>query len=121
MSDTTPAAPQPQVKFAEGFPAPWLPVVFGDVIANLAVNDQIAKFYILRTNPDISGKNEYENQPAAQVVMPLGAFIGSLLFLNRMIDRFVENGIISKEYLDNLKKQSELAQAEYDKQRSAQK
>jgi hypothetical protein len=121
MPETKAAAPPPPIKFAEGFPPPWLPVVFGDVIANLAVNDQIAKFYILRTNPDISGKNEYENQPAAQIVMPLSAFIGSLLFLNRMIDRFVENGLIGKEYLESLKKQSELSQAEYDKERGDQK
>jgi len=59
------------------------------------------RFYLYRTDSDSSGKDKYKNQVVAQVVMPVEGFVGSVVFLERVLHNWVKNGTIKKELVDH--------------------
>ena len=102
MSQTTsgnsePGSVSPEFFRAEGFPPLGLPTVFADTVANLAPLASTVRFYFVRTEPDVSGTNRYQNVPVATVIMPIEAFAASIVFLNKSLEGLVKNQQISKE------------------------
>jgi hypothetical protein len=94
----------------EGFPPLTLPTIFCDGIANLAPSGHVIKFYLFRSDPDQTGKPKYKNQILAQVIMPITAFIHSGLFFEKGLKQFVEQGTISQELVDNIKRSMQTEQ-----------
>jgi hypothetical protein len=87
---------------ATGFPPEGLPTVFADFASNMAPLSATARFYLVRTEPDVSGVNAYKNVPVAQIIMPLEGFAATVVFLNRALEGLVRNGAVRKETVDAL-------------------
>ena len=68
----------------EGFPQATLPTFFADGILNAAPSANVVRFYLYRSDPDQTGKGEYQNQAIAQVVMPTFGFVHAAIFLRRL-------------------------------------
>jgi hypothetical protein len=102
-AETQPSLGQPELLHATGFPPPGLPTVFADAVANLAPLSNTARFYLLRSDPDIGGLNKYHNVPVAQVVMPIEGFAAAVIFLNRALEGLVERGLIPRDRVDSIK------------------
>jgi hypothetical protein len=92
--------PPPHLIPATGFPPENMPTAFADGVANIAPSLTTVKFYLYRTDPDISGAPRYRNAIVAQVVMPIDGFVASVAFLNRSVSRLVEQGALNKEQVD---------------------
>jgi hypothetical protein len=63
------------------YPPEDLPTIFSDGIANFANSTEIFKFYLFRQDPSITGEGPPETRMAAQVIMPMASFLGSVAFL----------------------------------------
>jgi hypothetical protein len=90
------------VTHATGIPPADVHTVYADGIANIAPGDHVIRFYLFRTDPDISGAPSYQNRAVTQVIMPLDSFIVTAAFMNKSLDTLVEQGIISRERLELL-------------------
>jgi hypothetical protein len=98
MTGSTTVSARPAVhKVEEGFPPATLPTIFADGIVNAAPSVNAMKFYLYRSDPEQSGKAEYQNQVVAQVVMPLAGFVASYVFLEKAVKKFISDGTISQE------------------------
>lgn len=91
---------------ATGFPPQEVLTVFADGVANIAPSQNMIKFYLYRTDPDISGASRYRNSISAQIVMPMDGFISSVAFLHTALARLVAQGILKKELVDSIYSQS---------------
>jgi hypothetical protein len=92
-----------QLILAAGLPPPGTPVAFADGVTNLAHSNNVVKFYLYRTDPDVSNAGPAKNNIVGQIVMPIDGFIRTLLFLNTGIDMLVANGAITTTELDKIK------------------
>jgi hypothetical protein len=118
MSETTsneaemqPSLGPPEFVYAKGFPPLGLPAVFADAVANLAPIGNTARFYLLRTEPDVGGLNKYQNVPVVQVVMPIEGFATTVIFLNRALEGLVDRGLISSDRVESIKQSFEEVRA----------
>jgi hypothetical protein len=89
--------------FLEAFPPATIPTVFADGVVNLAYNPRVTKFYLFRTDPSLKSESDYLNQPFAQIVMPLDAFVQAAAFFNQGVERMVAIGLITKEQVEALR------------------
>jgi hypothetical protein len=85
---------------ATGFPPEDLPTIFADFVSNFAPLASTARFYLVRTEPDVSGVNAYKNVPVAQIIMPLDGFVATVLFLNHALEGLVKLGTVRQETVD---------------------
>jgi hypothetical protein len=88
----------------EGFPHATVPTVFADGVANIGPSTNVVKFYLFRTDPDQTGKNEYKNQIIAQIVMPTLGFLHMALFFEKAVKHFVAQGTLPADLVENLRK-----------------
>jgi hypothetical protein len=114
--DTKPNVPPrgsgvPELIPATGFPSEEVLTIFADGVANIAPSQNIMKFYLYRTDPDISGVTRYRNSIPAQIVMPMDGFISTVAFLHTALARLVSQGILSKELVDGIYSQTTENQA----------
>ena len=89
---------------AEEYPASTIPTVFADGVLNLAHGAGLAKFYLVRVDPSFTSPTENKVQAFAQVVMPMQGFLQTLLFFNKMLQEFVDAGVVSPEIYDRMHK-----------------
>jgi hypothetical protein len=94
----------------EGFPPPTLPTVYCDGILNVAPSTHIVRFYLYRQDPDQVAKPKYKNQVVAQIIMPVNAFIYTGLFFEKALKQFVEQGTISQQMVDEIKRTTQTEQ-----------
>lgn len=90
-----------KVTLAEGVQAPEnTPFIFADVIANVAHSPHVVKFYLLRTDPNVSSTSEYRNNFVAQIGMPLPAFVNAFALFEHSIKNLVDTGVVTQQAID---------------------
>ena len=87
MTDTVPAE----------YPPAQTPTVYADGIINLSTTLSVAKFYLARFDPSVTGDGTNKLQVFAQVVMPLQAIAQSYVFLEKTLSRMAKNNAILAE------------------------
>lgn len=97
MADDTPTTP------GSDFPPPHFPTVFADGVMSIANSPSVVKFYLFRYEPSFSGSGQSHNQSFAQVVMPMDAFASTFALFERAVTQYIEQGLITKERLDQLR------------------
>lgn len=85
------------------FPGFNFPTVFADGVMNIANSPHVAKMYLFRFEPSFVDANRYQQQPVAQVVMPLEAVVVMATFLERSITNLVTQGVLTKERVEEIK------------------
>lgn len=98
----------------EGFPDHSFPNIFVDGIGSFTSGPGVAKLYLVRNEPNFSSNNTHKMKNVLQVVMPTYGLVASFLFLQDQINLMTENGLLSNEQLDLMKKS-------YDEARNAAK
>ena len=88
----------------EGFPQATLPTFFADGILNAAPSANVVRFYLYRSDPDQTGKGEYQNQVIAQVVMPTLGFLHAAVFFEKAVKFFVAQGSLPADLVETLRK-----------------
>lgn len=86
---------QPKPEYAP----PNTPCVYVDTVTSFAFTDQVAKFYLGRSNPSTTGTGPYSREVVAQVVMPLPAFAQMTFFFTGILEKIERDGAISTENL----------------------
>jgi hypothetical protein len=86
-----------------GFPPVSIPTIFVEGVTNLAPNINVTKFYLYRTDPDLTGKAAYKNQPVAQIVIPTLAFVTMALFFERGLQFMIDQGHVTKEFVQSVR------------------
>jgi hypothetical protein len=80
------------------FPPPQLPTVFADGVTNLATSLSVAKFYLARNDPSLTGDGQNRLQVFAQIIMPISGFLQAFAFFERTIDNMAkDNPTIARE------------------------
>ncbi len=83
------------------------PVIFTDGVMNVAPTRETARLYLARSNPPIEDSGAGTTMVAAQVVMPMTAFIATALFFQECLSDFIDNGLIHKDTVNEIKRKME--------------
>lgn len=86
------------------YPDVATPTIYADSVANLARTDHVVKFYLARLDPDGGVDNGNRRAIAAQVVMPMNAFIETAAFFEHVLQDLVAHGTIPKELVEKVRK-----------------
>jgi hypothetical protein len=86
---------------SDEFAPSTFPTVFADGVLSFTIGQQIVRFYLFRTDPNMFGKGGGKTNPFAQVIMPTVGFLQSMMFLQQQLERMVEAGIYTKEDVEN--------------------
>ena len=97
-----------QPKVVPQFPPEAMPTIFADGVANVAQSGEVAKFYLLRTDPSINTPNDNRPQVVGQVVMSMSGFLDAAAFFEAIVKNYVEKGIVSREKVDEARTQAGL-------------
>lgn len=81
------------------------PVIFADGVMNVAPSRQTARFYLARSNPPIEDQGAGETVVAAQIVMPMAAFVGTALFFQDCLRDFIAGGLVDQTMVDAIKQE----------------
>jgi hypothetical protein len=92
----------------EGFPQAALPTFFADGILNAAPSENVVRFYLYRSDPELTGKGEYQNQVIAQVVLPTLGFLHAAIFFEKAVKQFAAQGILNGDFVENIRKREGL-------------
>ncbi len=83
---------------------PAAPTVFADSVINFANSEHVVKFYLARLDPAMIGVHDGRATTAAQVVMPIDAFVQSFAFLERSVAHLRNSGVIPQDMIDKARK-----------------
>jgi hypothetical protein len=86
-----------------GYPPISCPTMFADGVLSCSIAPGIAKFYLMRFEPNLSGNNEFRIQPMVQIVLPSEGFVNLAVYLNMQVDRMIRSGFISQNRVDELR------------------
>ena len=89
-------APSPSATF----PSPSVPTIFADGVLNLQNSPQVVKFYLFALEASTSSSAEQRFTPVAQVVMPVSAFINTVVFFDSVAERLVKDGMVAQADID---------------------
>jgi hypothetical protein len=92
----------------EGFPQATLPTFFADGVLNAAPSANVVRFYLYRSDPELTGKGEYQNQVIAQVVLPTLGFLQAAIFFEKAVKQFAAQGILNGDIVENIRKREGL-------------
>jgi hypothetical protein len=88
------------------FPDWSIPTIFSDGVGNFAPGE-VAKFYLVRSDPAGNGVASSVTRPVAQVVMANPVFIQTAIFFELILGNLVKDGVVSQEQIDAVRKQYE--------------
>jgi hypothetical protein len=74
-----------------------------DAVANIWPSGHTVKMYLVRTDPEISGKAEFKNHVIAQLIMPTDGFVQTVLFLSNALEGLIESKAIDKEFVESMR------------------
>ncbi|MFG1236271.1 hypothetical protein V5F63_03625 [Xanthobacter autotrophicus DSM 597] len=80
MSDNAKAGELNEADDSPLYADPNTPIVYVEAIANLAHGKHVAKFYLGRFDPSISGVGDSQFNASIQIVMPIDALVNFLHF-----------------------------------------
>jgi hypothetical protein len=81
----------------ESHPHGSIPTFYSDGVSSAQIGREVVRFYVSRFDPNMSGTGPAQNEPIAQIVMSASAFVQTAAFLNAMVDRMVDTGVLSAE------------------------
>jgi hypothetical protein len=89
----------PSVTADEFLPAQF-PTIFTDGFWNVAVNKNgVIKIYLVRNDPAFNSSNN-RLTVFSQLVVPIGGFIASVIFLEKQLKALVADGHVSQQQVD---------------------
>jgi hypothetical protein len=93
VSDNTPAPI---------YPPSTLPTVYADGILNLSNTQQVVKMYLTRHDPSLGPEDDLpqQQQVFAQLLMPVAAFVQSVLFLEAAMNRLAKTNVVKQADID---------------------
>lgn len=94
-----------QPKVVPMFPSDGAPTIFADGVANIAQSGEVAKFYLLRTDPSTNTPNDAKTQVVGQVVMAMSGFLDAASFFESAVRGYVERGVVSRERVNEARAQ----------------
>lgn len=94
------ATPVTFLPIEPGFPDAQIPTFFADGVSNFATIYGTVRFYLARQYPENIGGGTYKNQPFAQVIMPVSAFVQMTTFFEKALKHFATNGTISLDVIN---------------------
>jgi hypothetical protein len=93
------------------FPPANFSTVYIDGITNINITTNVVKLYLFRNDPSIDGSAQLRQTTFAQLVLPLEAFIPTVIFLSGALDDMVAQGTVAQSQVDTLKQQMDDAKA----------
>ena len=81
----------------QGFPPSDFPVFFADGVRSISWSAHVVKIYFARSDPHFTGSGESHQMPHLQLVIPLDGFLGTIEFLNRVVTRLKNDGLITPQ------------------------
>jgi hypothetical protein len=85
------------------FPPPHFPTVFADAVSNIVNSATIVKFSLSRFEPSLTSSGPQRSQAFAQVIMSMEGFAASFTFFEAAINRYISQGLISEERLNEFR------------------
>ena len=98
-----------QPKVVPQFPSEAMPTIFADGVANVAQSGEVAKFYLVRTDPSVNTPNDNRPQVVGQIVMSMSGFLDAVAFFEAIVKGYLEKGIVSREKVDEARAQAGLS------------
>lgn len=83
------------------FPHVTIPTVFADGVTNFFHSREVAKFYLSRFDPSLTGMGGVQAQSSCQVVMPLSSFMVTAAFFKTAVEALVAQGVLNKDDWSN--------------------
>jgi hypothetical protein len=77
--------------------------VYADGVLNLANAPNTVKFYLYRLDAHLKGGLNSQVQPFAQIVMPVNGFVSTVVFFDRMLEKLVQEGAVSRKMIDDMR------------------
>jgi hypothetical protein len=87
------------------FPPPNIPTVDIDGVHNIAATMNVVKFYVFRKDLPLAGgnSNDGRRQPFLQIVMPISGFADVAGFMNKALDKIIEQKLLPPEEIDRIR------------------
>jgi hypothetical protein len=68
------------------YPPANITTIFADGVANFINSTEVFKFYLFRQDPSTNGVGRPTSQIVTQIVMPMAGALGSIAFLNAVVE-----------------------------------
>ena len=92
-----PQAPGALLPIRDPYPNESIPTIFSDGVSSAQNGIEVVRFYLSRFDPNTSGSGPMQNEPVAQVIMPVSGFVQTVNFLSKMLSRLEESGTVAPE------------------------
>jgi hypothetical protein len=89
-----------------GYPSPSVETIYADGVTSLQPGNQTIRFYLTRLEPNFIASQPSKPVVVGQIVMPVGGFVHSLVFFNKVLENMVRDGRVTQEFIDEIKKNS---------------
>ena len=83
-----------------------VPVIFFDIVANLATGPGILRAYLVRHDPAVGGSNPTATRPSfvAQLVMSTTGFASMAILFQQALENMIKRGEISDEIVKDMRR-----------------
>jgi hypothetical protein len=105
LSDAPPPPAPPE------YPPPQFPVVFADGVSSTAWGRGTVKFYLYRSDPEISARGPSKDTAFAQVVMPTRGFAAMYYFFQKTMETLQAQGEVTEAMMEDIRQSWERGHA----------
>jgi hypothetical protein len=86
-----------------GYPSTNVETFYSDGVTSISPNGHVIKVYFGRLDGNFSTPEPNKVAVVSQLIMPTDAFIQSTQFFNNIIDKLVQDGVLTPEYVARIR------------------